>query len=79
MTDVLYDDSKIEQIISIKPTALHRKVDNAIFEADEQGKCTHSSYVSWVNQALLIGHCRVYIYCQVLFTTAKVPLVDAGI
>ncbi|EKM58500.1 uncharacterized protein PHACADRAFT_193621 [Phanerochaete carnosa HHB-10118-sp] len=36
-TDVVYDDSNFEQIANIKPTAMHRDVDNAIFEADKQG------------------------------------------
>lgn len=38
-TDVVYDDSNFEQIANIKPEALHRNVDNAIFEADKEGYC----------------------------------------
>ncbi|GJE96185.1 NAD(P)-binding protein [Phanerochaete sordida] len=38
-TDVIYDDSDFEQIANIKPEALHRNVDNAIFEADKDGYC----------------------------------------
>ncbi|GJE96186.1 NAD(P)-binding protein [Phanerochaete sordida] len=38
-TDVIYDDSDFEQIANIKPEAVHRNVDNAIFEADADGYC----------------------------------------
>jgi len=36
-TDLIYDDSNFEQIANIKPTAPHRNVDNAVFEADKEG------------------------------------------
>ena len=48
-TDTIYDDSNFEQIASIRPTAAHRNVDNAIFEADEEGKCTPRAHASAVN------------------------------
>ena len=36
-TDVIYDDANFEQVANIKPTALHRNVDLAVFEADKEG------------------------------------------
>ena len=36
-TDVIYDDSDFEQIANIKPTALHREVDLAVFQGDKDG------------------------------------------
>jgi hypothetical protein len=36
-TDVIYDDSNFEQVANIKPTAIHRNVDLAVFEADREG------------------------------------------
>ena len=42
-TDVVYDDLNFEQIANIKPEALHRNVDNAIFDADKEGAWTCSA------------------------------------
>ncbi|KAI0938010.1 hypothetical protein AcV7_003323 [Taiwanofungus camphoratus] len=36
-TDVIYSDMDIAQIESLPPTAVHRNVDLAIVEADQQG------------------------------------------
>lgn len=36
-TDVIFDDSNFEQVANIKPTAMHRNVDLAIFQADKEG------------------------------------------
>ena len=40
-TDVIYDDSDFDQVANIKPTALHRNVDLAVFQADKEGTFTH--------------------------------------
>ena len=48
-TDMIYDDSDFAQIASIRPTAAHRHVDNTIFEADEEGKCTSRVHATAVN------------------------------
>ncbi|KIP05180.1 hypothetical protein PHLGIDRAFT_31023 [Phlebiopsis gigantea 11061_1 CR5-6] len=36
-TDVIYDDSDFDQVANIKPAALHRNVDLAVFQADKEG------------------------------------------
>lgn len=33
----IYDDSDFDQVANISPTALHRDVDLAVFQADKEG------------------------------------------
>lgn len=37
VTDVIYDDSNVEQMGSIPPDAFHRAIDLAIVQADKEG------------------------------------------
>ena len=37
VSETVYDDTDFEQVKSISPNALHRKVDLALFEADKEG------------------------------------------
>ena len=44
-TDVIYDDTNVEQIESLPDTAFHRSVDLAIVAADKDGQ-SHFQLVS---------------------------------
>jgi len=37
LTDIVYDDTNIQQMASIPPDAPHRALDLAIVDADEEG------------------------------------------
>ena len=37
VSETIYDDTNFEQVKNISPEALHRNVDNIVFEADKEG------------------------------------------
>ena len=74
-------DSDFEQIANIRPTAPHRNVDLAIFQADKEGvffHCLRSELLIHVFRHL--GYVRAYIVLpSTIYGIAKNPLVDAGL
>lgn len=79
-TSVIFDDSDFEQIANIKPTAPHRNVDLAIFQADKDGVYAASGFLSSPILIHPLGYVRAYIILpSTIYGIAKNPLVEVGI
>ncbi|KAK7465494.1 hypothetical protein VKT23_005469 [Stygiomarasmius scandens] len=70
LTDIVYDDTDIEQMASIPPDAPHRALDLAIVDADEEGYC--QSYI--VIPSVIWGKARTELVEDGIQNPHSVPI-----